>query len=100
MPFRIIDVIRVLILSIPATITAVIGLIIMDPLMRRGQAFQEAIAFGGSGLFATESVVRLLLRTRSGQMFLKATPRPWVNHIRVAQAAGIGCVMLCYFAIR
>jgi len=92
--------IKMMILAAPAAVTALIGLMVMEPAMRQGPEFYGTLVLIVVGLAATEFGVRLLHRSRSERMFFNATSRQWASHIRIAQFTGVGCVVLAYLVMR
>lgn len=90
----------VLLLSIPAVLTAQLTLVAVDPLMVQGAGL--ALVLGGSavGLFLVERMVRRLRTSVSDQPLILWTPRQWGTYIRVAQLTGIVLVLLTYYLPR
>ena len=91
---------KVMILAGPAAVTALIGLMVMEPAMRQGREFWGTLVLVLLGLVLTEIGVRFLHKSPSEQKFLEATPRQWAFHIRIAQFTGIGCVVLAYLVMK
>jgi len=97
--FGFIGFIKIMLLSLPATVTALLARIIVEPGMRRDLTFIVTAGYCLFGLVATEVVVRWLGR-KSTSAFLNTTTKQWMTQIRISQATGFGCVFLCYFVMK
>jgi hypothetical protein len=85
--------------SLPAILVSWVLVDIFDPAFNPRSSFYLALVGGFIGLIVTALAVYALRHTKFDGPIIVWAPKYWATYIRVAQATGVGCVLVVRFML-